>query len=152
MTEDLPQNQVKKLIADIFSVCAQLTSLTGRPFTADGHLVGSIGETFGKYYYGIELYPPSYKGHDGLWRERKVQIKATQRDSVDLKGETELLLVLKINPDGSFEEIYNGDGKKPWLSLGHRKQTRAGEINIMLNHLRELNKQVLPSDKIPRIA
>lgn len=150
MPEDLPQ--IKQLIANIFTVCAELTQITGRPFTADGHLVGSMGETFGKYYYGIDLYPPSNKGHDGTWRGRKVQIKATQRNSVDLKGETELLLVLKIYPDGTFDEIYNGDGKKPWISLGHRKQTRAGEINITFSRLRELNKEVLPEDRIPRIA
>ncbi len=152
MNSNTLQGQTKKLIANIFSVCTELTKLTERPFTADGHLVGSMGETFGKFYYGITLYPPSYKGHDGSWRGRKVQIKATQRNSVDLKGETELLLVLKINPDGSFDEIYNGDGKRPWLSLAHRKQTKSGEINISFNSLRELNKEVMPSDRIPRIA
>ncbi|MDD2803998.1 MAG: hypothetical protein PHV33_00455 [Elusimicrobiales bacterium] len=112
MATDTPQSLTNQLIATIFATCAELTELTKRPFTADGHLVGSMGETFGKYYYGIELYPPSHKGHDGKWNGRKVQIKATQRDSVDLKGETELLLVLKINPDGSFDEIYNGVWKK----------------------------------------
>lgn len=152
MTEDLSPNRIKGLIANIFSVCAELTRLTGRPFTADGHLVGSMGETFGKHYYGIELYPPSHKGHDGLWHGRKVQIKATQRDSVDLKGETELLLVLKINPDGSFDEIYNGDGKRPWNKLAHKQITKAGEKNISFKILRELNVGVAAEDRIPKIA
>ncbi|OGS32997.1 MAG: hypothetical protein A2218_10450 [Elusimicrobia bacterium RIFOXYA2_FULL_53_38] len=150
MTEDTIGNQIRKLVADVFTLTSELTRLTKRPFTPDGHLVGSIGETYGKYYYDIELYPPSHKGHDGLWRGREVQIKATQCNSVELKRATELLLVLKINTDGSFEEIYNGDGGRPWAALSHREPTKAGEISISLKRLRELNREVAAEDKILR--
>jgi hypothetical protein len=139
----------KKYISEMFLISAKLTELTGRPFTPDGHMVGSIGEEYAELSYGIKLYPPSYIGHDGTWNGKKVQIKTTQRNtSVYLKGIMNLLLVLQIKPDGSFIEIYNGDGKRPWNSISHKKETRDGK-SITLNMLRELNKQVRPSDKIP---
>lgn len=141
---------IKKYIVDMFSISSQLSKLTERPFTLDGHMVGSIGEVYAKIFYGIELHPPSHVGHDGTWDGREVQIKATQRNSVVLKGATDLLLVFQIKPDGSFFEVYNGDGTRPWRVLSHRKATKAGEISISLWKLRELNKQVNPSDKIPR--
>jgi len=132
-------NEAKTLIGQILKASAQLSLITKRPFTPDGHMVGSIGEVYAQQYYGVELYPPSHKEHDGIWRGREVQIKATQRTSVELKGPSELLLVLKINSDGSFEEVYNGDGKSVWQSLGHRKATRAGEIGISIEQLKKLN-------------
>jgi len=143
--------EIEKLIPEMFRIANKLTTLTGRPFTLDGHMVGSIGEFIGKYYYSIDLYPPSHTIHDGSWNGRDVQIKATQRNSVDLKGLTDLLLVLKINPDGTFKEIYNGDGRRPWKSLSHRKITGAGEISISLRQLSILNEQVNQKDKIYKI-
>ncbi len=142
---------LKNLIEQILKSSKRLSLITKRPFTPDGHMVGSIGEVYAQQYYGVELYPPSHQGHDGLWQGREVQIKATQRISVELKGPSDLLLVLKINPDGSFEEIYNGDGKSPWQSLSHRKATRAGEISISLGQLKKLNALVKNEDKIPRL-
>lgn len=144
-------DEAKSLIEQILKASNRLSLITKRPFTPDGHMVGSIGEVYAQQYYGVELYPPSHREHDGLWKGREVQIKATQRISVELKGASELLLVLKIKPDGSFEEIYNGDGKAPWQSLAHRKATRAGEISISLEQLKKLNTSVKKEDRIPRL-
>ena len=142
--------EVKNLIEQILKSAKRLSSLTGRPFTADGHLVGSIGEVYAQDDYGVELYPPSHKGHDGVWNGRQVQIRVTQGSSVELNGPSDLLLVFKINPDGGYEEIYNGDGKTPWQSLAHRKMTRGGYIGIQLEQLKKLNAAVKEEDKIPR--
>lgn len=144
-------DKIKNLIRQIFKSSEQLSLITKRPFTPDGHLVGSIGEVYARQYYGVELYGPSHRGYDGIWQGREVQIKATQRISVELKGPSDLLLVLKINPDGSFEEIYNGNGKSPWRSLSHRRATRAGEISISLEQLKKLNALVKKKDKILRL-
>jgi hypothetical protein len=140
-------DEIINSVKNIFRISKQLTALTNRPFTPDGHMVGSIGEVYAQYYYGVELYSPSHKGHDAKWSGREVQIKATQGMSVDLKGSSDLLLVLKISPDVSFEEIYNGDGNIPWESLSHRKLTKAGEISISLKQLKELKIEA----KIPRL-
>lgn len=147
---------IKKYIKEIFSITKKLEKITERPFPLDGHTLGSIGEIYGEIYYGIDLYKPGHKDDDGIWNGRNVQIKCTQRnDTTYLKGETDLLLVLQIMNDGSFNEIYNGDGKEPWnLSNRYgkpRKISKAGEKMIPLNQLRELNKKVESDNKIPRI-
>ena len=77
-------DEVKKIVESILRSSKQLSLLTKRPFTPDGHMIGSIGEVYAQEYYGIQLYDPSYKGHDGVWQEREVQIKTTQRISVEL--------------------------------------------------------------------
>lgn len=115
-------------------------------------MVGSIGEMYGALDYGISLSGITEKDIDGVVNGRKVQIKTTQRDSVDLRGETELLLVLKIDQNGDYLEIYNGDGIRPWQSLAHRKPTRAGERSISLTQLSKLNKGVKAADRIKRIS
>ncbi|MFH1078582.1 MAG: hypothetical protein V1745_04890 [Patescibacteria group bacterium] len=142
---------VQRLVAELFLVAAKLTEYTGRPFTLDGHTIGSIGEVYAKTYYGVELYPPGRKDHDGRLNDREVQIKATQRDSVDLKGPSDLLLVFLIRSDGTFKEIYNGDGKRVWDSLSHKKLSKSGEISISLKQLQALPK-AKSSDIIPRIV
>jgi hypothetical protein len=146
------KEKVEKLIRQIYTAVRGLNKIfPERPFTPDGHMVGSIGEMYGTEYYGIKLLGITEPIHDGEIGERKVQIKATQRSSVDLKGETDLLLVLKIKENGDFEEIYNGDGKRPWQLLLHRKPTRAGEKSISLNQLRKLNDSVESKDRIKRL-
>jgi hypothetical protein len=142
--------EAKGLIGQILEASKRLSLLTKRPFTPDGHFVGSIGEIYAQEFHGVELFPPSHKGHDGCWKGRQVQIKATQGESVDLKGVSDLLRVLKIHPDGSFEEIYNGDGEKPWQSLLQRKASRNGEISLSLNLLRKLNDAVDEKDRLIR--
>lgn len=141
----------QKLIRQILEVAARLSSLTKRPFTLDGHFIGSIGEVYAREQYGVKLYPPSHKGHDGIWKGREVQIKTTQKNSVEIKGVSDLLLVFKISPDSSLEEIYNGDGKEPWLALAKRKPTPTGHISISLRKLRELNKRVNARNRIKKI-
>lgn len=144
-------DEIKKLIGQILGAAARLSSVTGRPCTPDGHLVGSIGEIYAQEYYGVKLYPPSHKGHDGTWKGREIQIKTTQKDSVELKGATDLLLVLKIHPGGGYEEIYNGDGQRPWVVLAKRKPTPTGHISISIRKLRELNKTVGEKDRVIKL-
>lgn len=149
LAKKVMNKEVKNLIGQILKASGRLTLLTKRPFTLDGHMVGSIGEAYAQEDYSVRLYPPSHQDHDGTWNGREVQVKATQRNSVELKGPSDLLLVLKINPDGSYKEIYNGDGNAPWQCLAHRKATPAGYIRISLKRLRALNTQVREEDKIP---
>jgi len=143
-------DEAQNLIRQILESSNELSRITNRPFTQDGHFVGSIGELYAQEFYGVELYAPSHKGNDGRWKGREVQIKATQGKSVELRGESDLLLVMRIRPDGSFKEIYNGDGKRPWQSLHHRKETRAGEISISLKQLGKLNATVAEKDRLKR--
>jgi len=57
-----------------------------------------------------------------ILRGKQVPIKATQKDSVDLKAiGAGALLVLKIDENGEFQEVYNGDADRVWRSLSRRK-------------------------------
>lgn len=85
----------------------------GRPFTLDGHLVGSLGEVLASHYYGLELLPCSTECHDARTSDGiLVQVKATQDSSVALRAEPNQLLVILLHRDGTIEEIYNGPGRK----------------------------------------
>ena len=98
--EDIWQEKMDSIpekVRQMVKIVSELeTDFPGRHFTLDGHLVGSIGEVAAAYYYGIKLYPPSAKTHDGEIGGRKVQIKTTQRASVLIKYEPEYLIVLYL--------------------------------------------------------
>jgi hypothetical protein len=50
-----------------------------RPFTPDGHMVGSLGECLVADAYDLELMPPSNLGYDARTRNgKRIEIKATQ--------------------------------------------------------------------------
>ena len=132
---------VKNSITRLLKICSQLTSYTGRPFTLDGHAVGSIGEVYARECYMVRLHRPCYPNDDAVWNGHSVQIKATQGQSVELRGISDYLLVFRINRDGTCEEIYNGDGKIPWRSLDGRKKTKTGHVSIQFTKLKALNLQ-----------
>ena len=109
----------------------------GRKFTVDGHLVGSIGEVIVAEHYGLSLLPNSTKTHDAVSKEGKqVQIKATQVKGIAISSEPDYLIVIRILPDGSWEEIYNGPGKAAWDNAG--KMQKNGQRPISLSKLRNL--------------
>lgn len=104
-------------VKEILRIIGELeTIFEGRPFTMDGHLLGSIGEVMSTYYYGIQLYPPSAPTHDGVAPDgREVQVKITQQDRIAIKEEPDFLIVLHLErKNGEITEIYNGPGKEPW--------------------------------------
>lgn len=52
--------QVPSKIKEIYKIVEELESLfSGRHFTPDGHMVGSIGEVLAAHHYSLELYPAS---------------------------------------------------------------------------------------------
>ena len=144
--------QIPGLITQIYEIVAKLENLwPNRCFTPDGHLVGSIGEVLAAYYYGLELLPQSSKVHDAVSkddRKIKVQIKATQRNSVALRSKPEHLLVLRILKDGTAKEVYNGLGGLVWKNAG--KMQTNGQRAITLSRLSKLF--VPESDRLKRVA
>jgi hypothetical protein len=142
-------------IRQIYAVVAELTALfPGRKFTPDGHMVGSLGEAIAAIEYGVELYHSV--GHprvDGRVGGREVQIKTTQGTSVALKKQSsgDLLLVIKLNPDGTWERIYDGDAARPWGTLAGQEESGLREKTISLKRLQELQLEVAANDRIRRI-
>ena len=63
---------IPALIAQLFSTVQALNTLyPGRPFTPDGHLVGSIGEVVAADTYGLTLEKVGTKGFDARTEDRK---------------------------------------------------------------------------------
>ena len=132
-TEKIPE-----LVKRIYEIVNELEELfPGRPFTPDGHMVGSIGEVLAAEYFDLELLPCSFKGHDARDKQgRLVEIKTTQGGSISLRSEPERLIVIKLLKDGNFEKIYDGDGKIIWESAGLMQSN--GQRRISLSKIRGL--------------
>jgi hypothetical protein len=150
MAEHTNIDQVPELVGELYRIVDRLEELfPGRPFTIDGHLLGSIGEVLAAYYYDLQLTAPSTEGCDAeSVRIGRVEIKTTQRNSVAFRSEPPHLLVFKLTRDGEAEEIFNGPGCIIWPYVG--KPQKNGQRSITLAKLQELQHQVLPDQRIPR--
>ena len=138
-------------IKELYRITGELESeYSGRKFTPDGHLVGSIGEVLVAEHYGLELLPNSTKTHDAVSKDGKyIQIKATQKDSIAISSEPDYLIVIKLLSDGSWREIYNGPGKPAWDNAG--KLQKNGQRPISLSKLVGLMASANMADMITNI-
>lgn len=148
----LDESRFPDLVRDLYRVVAALESMFDRPFTPDGHMVGSLAECIAAYCYALELLPCSTKGCDASFHGRKVEIKATQgTKAVSLRSGPEHLLVLKLFPDGTFEEVYNGPGAPVWEVVETKPPTSNGQHAVSLARLRQLMQDVPENGRIPRM-
>jgi len=150
----MDHDKFQGLIKQLYSTVSELEAMfPGRHFTPDGHMVGSIGECLVADAYGLELKTASNKGFDAITLDgREVEIKATQSKSVAFRSEPEHTIVIKILPNGTFEEAYNGPGNLVWQQFAGKKIPSNGQFQISLNKLKELNKQVSESSRVLKIA
>ncbi len=144
--------KIPDLIRELYGIVDQLQLLfPGRRFTPDGHLVGSIGEVLAVDAYGLELFPSSFERHDAKSKDGKlVQIKSTQVKSIGLSSKPDHLLVIQIQPDGSFLEIFNGPGEIAWSAAG--KLQKNGQRPITTYRLRILMKDIEEGFRLPRLG
>jgi hypothetical protein len=140
---------VPGLVGKLYSVVAEFETLfPGRPFTPDGHLVGSIGEVIAAHRYGLELLRPSSQGHDATSTSGLlVEIKATQGSSVALREQPNHLIVLHLSKLGEASEIYNGPGASVWAAAGTMQ--RNGQRSISVTKLRTLMSLVPEELRLP---
>jgi len=143
------QTQIKSL----YRIVSELeTMFPGRHFTPDGHMVGSIGECLVADAYGLELETASNPGFDAKTEDgKKVEIKATQSTRVAFRSCPEHTIIIKINNDGSFDEIYNGPGNVIWQQFKGKKLPSNGQYQIALTKLVSLSDQVSDNEKIKRV-
>jgi hypothetical protein len=147
-----PINNIPGLVQELYRIVSDLESLfPGRRFTPDGHLVGSLGEVIAAHQYDLELFPASHEGHDAKSPDgRLVQIKATQVKSIAMRSRPDNLIAIRILPDGSFEEVYNGPGDIVWQNAG--KMQSNGQRPITLAKLSKLMKTLPPKSRISKSA
>ena len=143
--------QVPVLISDLIKTTGRLNTLfAGRPFTPDGHLVGSIGEVVAEYIYDLDLEPCSNPGYDARTKDalQTVEIKLTGGTRFNLRWDGEpnsetadVLICLKLDSQG-FQEIYNGEF--PLALLTEKKPQNNGQMSLALSKLKQLNPELLP--------
>jgi hypothetical protein len=153
-------NHLSLAIRDLYAIVDRLGEEFAehdRHFTLDGHLLGSIGEVYAAECHGICLYASSKKAHDG-WKidadgkKREIQIKVTQtrakRKVVPISYRPDYLIVLLVDEDGSFDEVYNGPGIKVWDLVKDKPKPANGQYQVTLSKLRELDAEVREEDRV----
>jgi hypothetical protein len=137
-----PGDKIKlpKAVAKIYEAVEELkTAYPGRPFTPDGHLVGSIGEVVARETFGFELYAPSNKGHDAKCATRgDVEVKITAGDSVSFRRACNHLIALKIVSPHEAMIIYDGPAAGIWEDAGETASN--GQRRVSLAKLKRLAK------------
>lgn len=149
----MDEERFPQLVQDLYRLVDAFEQMfPGRHFTPDGHMVGSIGEALAACYYALELLPASTQTHDARTKSgRLVQIKATQGKRVGLRSRPKHLLVLRLNRNGSFEEVYNGVGTAAWNLVKHKPLPSNGQYGIGLATLKKLMRQVPGVQRLPQV-
>lgn len=140
--------EVPALISELYRIVDRPEELfPGRPFTIDGHLLGSIGEVLAAYRYNLDLARPSTLGCDAESVQiGKVEIKTTQGRSVSFRREPPHLIVFSLSRNGLPQEVYNGPGRTVWPHVG--KRNKNGQYSIPLTKLRALAQQVPGEERL----
>lgn len=150
----IDHTRFRTLVKQLYATVSELENMfPGRYFTPDGHLVGSLGECMVAEAYSLELRAASNKGYDAVSKNGlEVEIKATQSDTVAFRHQPRHTIVIKIFPDGTFEEIYNGPGALVWEQFNGKRLPSNGQFQISLNKLRRLGNTVPKTRRVPRVA
>lgn len=134
----LKGNEMEITVADAVKQLIQIvkelrSAFPQKRFTLDGRLVGDLGEVLVEAAYDIELHEGLRKHHDGKASDdRQVQIKATMQDSLTFPVDhiPDYYLGIKIYPDGTFMEIFNGPGSVAWEAVKNRKPTKTNLYSV----------------------
>jgi len=122
-----------------------------RAFTIDGRLVGDIGEVIAALEYDLALDSVSQPGHDACCADgRRVQIKATFKDSLTFKTCPDYYLGFKLYPDGRYDEVFNGPGRVILERFHARKGAGTRLLSFPVAELRSLSARVADADRIPK--
>ncbi len=148
----MDKDRLPELVKDLYRTVGELEAMfPGRRFTPDGHLVGSLGECLVAFHYGLDLLPASSKGADAVIKGRTVEIKATQGSRVALRSCPEHLLVIKLDRDGGFTEIYNGPGHPVWHTVESKPRPSNGQYQVSLSILKSLMQNVPERERLPMV-
>ena len=136
----------------IYRAVRSLTKRFGAGFTPAGVLVGALGEVLAEEKYDLDLLPPKTGAFDAIDCEgRKVQIRCNQQNTTPIKrcATKGMFLALKLLPDGSIKEIFNGPASAAHQLTVGRKADSAGFVGLSHNKLRKLIESVPESKRVP---
>jgi hypothetical protein len=140
---------VPRLIGNLYKTVGELNELCpGRPFTPDGHLVGSIGEVVAAYIYDLTLEKCSNLGFDARTRDgQTVEIKLTAGDSVSIASDCDppaFLIVFQLDTKTGFTEVYNGEF--PVSRWRQKTPSKRRVVSLRVSELKKI-KPVQPLEK-----
>jgi hypothetical protein len=143
---------IAEALALIFDGIARLKkAFPNREFTIDGRLVGDIGEVIAALEYDVVLDEGSQPDHDATTPNgRRLQIKATFKDSLTFKTIPNYYLGFKLFPDGRHEEVFNGPGRVIYERYKHRKGIGVELLSFPNKELKALSREVLAHERIPK--
>tara|TARA_Y100000588_G_scaffold361519_1_gene422401 strand:- start:3 stop:428 length:426 start_codon:yes stop_codon:yes gene_type:complete len=102
----------KGIIASIYASQRALKALAPEyKWAGLGNLLGDFGEFIAINHYGLDKAPASSEGYDAITKDGKtVQIKTNHAaQQIGFRGKADLILVIHVEEDGSWDEIYFGD-------------------------------------------
>lgn len=140
-------------IGKLFEIVETLKkTYPNKDFTLDGRLVGDLGEVIAEKNYELKLYEKQKKEYDAEWNGKKIQIKATFKKNLTFPSGSipELYLGIKLNEDGSFEEIFNGPGEILNEYFKDRKGNKNGYHQASIEIIKKENEKVNESERIPK--
>jgi hypothetical protein len=149
----MPTHQtITEALTLIFDGIARLKkAFPNRQFTIDGRLVGDIGEIIAALEYDVVLHEVSQRDHDAATPNgRRLQIKATFKDSLTFKTTSDYYLGFKLFPDGRYEEVFNGPGKIIYERFKHRKGIGVQLLSFSNKDLKALSREVPAHERIPK--
>ncbi len=106
---------VKGIISSLYASQRSLRALAPEfKWAGMGNLLGDFGEFIAIEYYGLKKAPSGSKGFDALTSDGKtVQIKANHAaKQIGFRGNADLLLVIHVENDGEWSEVYFGSFEK----------------------------------------
>ncbi len=112
-----------------------------------GNVLGDYGECIAIDHYKLKKAPPGSEGFDAHTKDGKtVQIKANySAKMIGYRGKADLLLVIGINENGSWNEVYFGDFKT--VIKKSSKSKRDNKKTISITKLKKMNKP----DKLQKV-
>jgi hypothetical protein len=148
----MTQDRIAEALKSIFYGIGLLQqSFSNRQFTIDGRLVGDIGEIIAAAEFDITLDETSQAKHDGVTSDgRKVQVKATFKDSLTYRTEPDYYLGLQLFRDGRHEVVFNGPGRIIGEAFRHRQGIGEALLSFPVSRLRKLSATIPEFDRIPR--
>jgi len=106
---------VKGIIVSLYASQKSLRALAPEfKWAGLGNLLGDFGEFVAIEHYGLKKAPPGSNGFDALTSDGKtVQIKANHAaKQIGFRGNADLLLVIHVESDGEWNEVYYGSFEK----------------------------------------
>lgn len=152
MNEDMTKiNKYKDLFKQLCAIEKELSDMSHKDFSLDGHLVGSFAEEIAAIVYDLELSESSSEKHidaktrDGQRVQIKVRRKVNNVGFTDnfLKEEDDLIvLIFQIDSESddlNLKEVYNGNLRK----IKELLQDRVTK-SLPLKELAKHNERLLP--------